>query len=398
MWHISKEAKVKFNECNFFPIYESDEEWEMVFREAKEDGEDLYSNLNEELEEVREELLRILPHRFFPYIENGTLNKPTLPKAVREDYLEWMREADKAFEKILDAANDQTMKALPYLPTSVKDVFEESLHDSTIQRIIRDGDTLHLYVNTDDGFSSKSLIHFVFRNIVWEETDQPLVQGQWFIYYELQKTDEGFAFRVLFECPEAEWTITMKKLDATYYYHPGFYVKLRDEDKLEQTSLEEYVDQLNKDQHYWFITPHVTAVIQSFTGGIQLENGKVMIGKSEIVVTVGDEQYNYDLEENNPLSFIYTDVFEDPYASLNEPVPTEQLEMATRSDELELQVRAWNTMYANPEELADITNRVLWNMEITEDNEMMLYVYINHFYEKGILTEAVIGKYQKLIE
>ncbi|WP_227521546.1 DUF4085 domain-containing protein [Bacillus alkalisoli] len=32
---------------------------------------------------------------------------------------------------------------------------------------------LHLYVNTDGGFSAKALIHLIFKGITSEETDVP---------------------------------------------------------------------------------------------------------------------------------------------------------------------------------------------------------------------------------
>ena len=240
MWNLSKEANEKFLTCNLLPIQESDHDWEIALREANEEGEDLIARLNEELQEVKEELLHVLPSRFIPYLKNSTLNQPTLPKSVREDYLKWMQEADKEFEQILDAAYENTIQAVTHLPSSVQDVFAESLHDSIIERIERDGDTLHLYVNTDGGFSSKALIHLIFKGVISEETDEPIQTGQWFIYNELQKTDDGFAFRVLFDCPESQWTITMKELDAQYYYRPKEYTRLRDEDKVKDTSITEY--------------------------------------------------------------------------------------------------------------------------------------------------------------
>ncbi len=241
MWNISKETKVKFRKYNLLPIHESDHDWELALREAKEEGEDLFTRLKEELDEVKEELLHVLPSRFIPYLENDTLNQPTLPKTIREDYLQWMREAGREFEQVLDAAFERTKQAIPFLSTAVQDVFAESLHDSTIERIEREGDTLHLYVNTDGGFSSKSLIHFIFKGVIAEVTDVPIQVGQWLIYDELQKTDDGFAFRVLFECPESQWTIAMKELDAQYFYRPKEFTILRDEDKLEDTSITEYI-------------------------------------------------------------------------------------------------------------------------------------------------------------
>ncbi|MGE8080086.1 DUF4085 family protein [Peribacillus loiseleuriae] len=398
MWNISKEAKEKFQKYNLLPIHESDHDWVSVLREANEEGEDLITRLKEELEEVKEELLHALPSRFIPYVNNGTLNQPTLPKAVREDYLQWMRDAVKEFEQVLDVAFDNTKHAVTFLPNAVQDVFAESLHDSTIERIERDTDMLHLYVNTDGGFSSKALIHFIFKGVIAEETEKPIQVGQWLIYDELQKTDDGFAFRVLFDCPDAEWTISMKELDAQYFYRPKEYTRLRDEEKLEDTSIPEYIATLNSEFRYWFITPHVECAIQSLSENIVIENGSIEFESNEMVVTVGNERFSYDLNEYNPIHFIYTDIYEDPYAHFKEPVPIKELEAAALNDDLELQVRAWNTMYTNPKELADIINRILWKIEITEENEMMVSVYASHFYKKEILTEAVIEKYRTFID
>ncbi|MEC1523796.1 DUF4085 family protein [Neobacillus niacini] len=398
MWNLTKEAKEKFSKCHLLPIHESDDDWKMAITEAKAEGEDLIARLNEELEEVKEELLLVLPSRFIPYVEDGTLNQPTLPKNVRENYLQWMQDSAKEFEQTLDAAYEQTQQAVAYLPMAVQDVFAESLHDAIIERIEREGNTLHLYINTDSGFSTKFHIHLIFKDVIIEESDDLLQLGQWLIYYELQKTDAGFAFRVLFDCPEAEWTITMKGMDAQYYYRPMVYTRLRDEEKLEETSLAEYVSLLNPDYRYWLITPHLKSSINTFTDNLILNKGNFKLGQNEMVVSVENQRFIYDLTEYNPIQFIYTDVYEYPYAHFNEPVPTEQIEAAALGNDLELQVRAWNTMYANPKALADIINRVLWKIQITEENEMMVSVYASHFYKSEILIEAVLERYRNLID
>ncbi|MEH7178243.1 hypothetical protein [Neobacillus vireti] len=63
---------------------------------------------------------------------------------------------------------------------------------------------------------------------------------------------------------------------------------------------------------------------------------------------------------------------------------------------MELQVHAWNTMYANPKELAAFINRVLLKMKMTEENEMMVSIYVSRFNKSEILGEAVIEKYRNL--
>ncbi|MGM7684743.1 DUF4085 family protein [Cytobacillus sp. Hm23] len=64
--------------------------------------------------------------------------------------------------------------------------FAGILHDSTIER---DGNTLHLSVSTDGGFSSKLFIHLILKCMTSEVMEKPIQVGQWFVYDE-------FAFRV----------------------------------------------------------------------------------------------------------------------------------------------------------------------------------------------------------
>lgn len=397
MWNISKEVKDEFLKHHLLPILETDEEWEMTLRAAKEEGEDLAGRLKDELAEAKEQLLHVLPSRFLPYLQDGTLNQPSLPKSVRMDYLKWVNDGYIKFEKAMSAAFENTKNALAYLPAAVQDVFEESLHDSTLSRIEREKDTLHLFIDTDGGFSSKAFIHFTFSGVSSEETDLPIQVGQWFIYDELLKTDEGFGFRVLFEAPESQWTITMKELDAEYYFRPKDYTRLRDEEKLQEISLEEYIKGLNPELRYWFITPDAVCPIQSFSKNIDIENGSISFTEQEMVLTAEKERHVYNLNEYNPIAFIYTNKYEDPYAQLSEPLPAEEIEAAILSDDLGLQVRAWNTLYTNFHELADTINNVLKKLTITEENEMMVSIYVAQFYQEGILTEEVIRRYHAFI-
>ncbi|MEW9108091.1 MAG: DUF4085 family protein [Cytobacillus gottheilii] len=398
MWHLTREAQVRFAQVNLLPIHESDEDWEIALSEAEEEGEDLFASLKEDLDEVREELQQVLPSRFITYLDNNTLNHPSLPKAVREDYLQWMREGDQEFEQILEAAGKSTEHAIPFLLAAAQEVFNESFHDGRIERIIRESDTLHIYINTEGGFSTKAYVHLMLKGVTSEETDLPLEAGQYFIYDELQKIEDGFAFRVLFDCPSSQWTITMKDVDARSFYRPKQYSLLYDEDRFESTSLEEYVSELNPDHRYWLFTPDAEIEIKMNSNQLLIDNGSLEMTDDEILITTSKGQYTYDIEEYSPLQFIYTDTYENPYEQQNEPVPADELEDAALSDDLELQVRAWNTMYRGPQELADIINTVLSKIEINEENEMILTVYVNHFYQEEILKGDVIEKFKELIE
>jgi len=398
MWNLTKESKEKFRKANLLPIHESDEEWEIVLKEAEEEEEDIIQRLKDDLNEVKDELIQILPSKFIPYVENGTLNQPTLPKSVREDYLNWMRESEKEFEQILSAAYENTERALSYLPKTVQEVFSQSLHDSIIQKIERDGDNLHLYINTSGGFTSVDIIHFIFKGVTKEETDQPLEVGQWFIYDELMKTDDGFAFRVLFDCPETQWTIYMKDLDAELFYYPVPTKILKDNEQLEETSFDEFVNMLNQDQKYWFITPDVVLPVKFIHNGIELENATFQLDENKLVITMHGNQYTYDIKELHPASFIYTDIYEDPYQDLDETLPFDEIEAAALGNNVSLSIRAWNTMYQFPHETKEVINRILLNTTFSEENEMALSVYVNHFYKEGVLTKETINKYRDFID
>lgn len=398
MWNLTTQAKEAFLKHNLLPIPETDSYWESTLREAKEEGEDLPARLKEELEDIKAELLTVLPSRFVPYLENGTLNQPSLPKSVREEYIQWMRNSDREFEQVLNAAHEQTTQAAAHLSPAVQEVFTDSLHDAIIERIERENGNLHLYINTESGFSTKPYIHFTFHHITEEEAAEQLQTGQWLIYYELQITAAGFAFRVLFECPNAQWTIHMKDLTVQYFYRPVLYTRLKDEGKLEDMPLGKYIAQLPQGQRYWLAAPDFISEISSLEESVLLADGKLEVNQINAVVTTSSGQYTYPLEEYNPIGFIYTDIDEDAYAHLKEPVPPEELEAAIFSGIPKQQVRAWNTMYTSPEEHAETINLIMEKLEFTEENEMMLFVYANHFYKAGVLTEDNMKKYGELID
>ncbi len=120
--------------------------------------------------------------------------------------------------------------------------------------------------------------------------------------------------------------------------------------------------------------------------------------EDKIIISIGNSRYEYSMDEYHPINFIFTETYEDPYAQNNEPLPQEEIESAILSSDLELQVRAWNTLFANPMNHVDLINNVLLQAEISEENEMLLAVFISDFNEKGILTEEVIQRFQSMID
>ncbi|AJD89592.1 hypothetical protein JMA_02750 [Jeotgalibacillus malaysiensis] len=374
-WNINKESKELFRRQTLLPIPESAEEWEMIMEEADEEGCDLQKVHASELSEVREELGSVLPERFIPYLENGLLNQPELPDEVRNDYLKWIHESTTHFEEKLDAAYENKKEAAAFLSTEAADVFTDSLHDGILQRIERKADLLKLSIDLESGFSQKALIILTFKEIFSEVSDEPLQEGHWMVYDELLKTKDGFALRVLFDTPENQWTIHMKDIEARCFFRPQAYVKLKDEEKLETLSVSDYLTLLNPDHQYRFISSSIDESI-SLADSLRLDAHHT----------------------EHPAHCIYTDVYEDPYEHFHEEMPAEQIESAALSNEIELQVQAWNTLYQKPQEFKTMINHLLSQIELTEENEMWISVYAQHFYNEGVLNEEIVKQLQPFIE
>ncbi|MFS8651040.1 MAG: DUF4085 family protein [Caldibacillus sp.] len=401
MWNLTKEAWEKFLIGHSLVIPETDEEWSEIINEAKEEGENLLERLREELEEIKDDLLRFIPDRFIPYIEDGTINQPSLPKTIREDILKWQEQLNREFEQVLEAAAQNTQNAVRFLPEDVQEVFSESMHDAVLDRVERSQDSLHLYFDTEDGFSTKAYIHLIFQGITPMNSNPPIEKGQILLYHELIKTDSGFVFRALVNSPDVEWTLEAKNIAAKYFFRPKKYVLLRDEDRLSEVSFIEYLQFLDHDQEYWLITPDLLIKIRtiSSTGDeIQLVNGTVKIDDHKLSVFFDHQRFDYYTDKWNPIQFIYTNVYENPYQESFEDIPFEQLEDAVFNGDRQLQLRAWNTMYSHAHELAGQINEILRKIEVTEEQETLLAYLISYFYEENILDQDNIKKFSEFVK
>ena len=366
MWHLTIEKKKESEKAHVLSIRETDEEWENDLQAAEEEGIDLAAELREWLDEVRPRLLQALPEKFHPYVHNHTFNTQYLPKTVRKQYLAWTADVDQTFREVLQSAHGMKQQAMPYLPQSAYDVFSDSLHDAQIQMLERDDETVAIMLNTSGGFTSKAIVILKFIGIQ-QEVGQ-LEKGSWYIYDELQKTADGFALRVIWQCPEVEWTIHCKTIEAAYYFRPLAY-----HDAKEQTDWQSFHKLLNRSYQHFFISdvviPWDFTMPEERTDGVYIDNVKIANSLQECI------------------ALVYCDNYEDPYAIFSVPVPAEELEQAIVSNDLEWKTRAFNTLYANPLDHREIINRILQKIHIQEENEMMISIMVQHFMKQGILDE-----------
>lgn len=376
VWHLTVEEKKKFERASLLPIQESNDDWEIAIQEAQEEGRDLAAELSEELEEVHEELLAVIPERFHTYVHDGTLNTPFLAKEVRDDYIGWIQEHERQFETMLERAAKGREAVMPFLSPTAQKVFQDSLHDGKIINIERSGNDLAVMLDMEGGFTPKAIIVLKFVNILHEEGKPEI--GSWYIYDELRKRDGKVAVRVIFDCPETQWTIECETIEADYYFRPASYFE-----RGEEVELRVYVNTLNPSYRYFFISdtivPWDLKMPTTKADGLYIEGGKV----ADTVAGC--------------IEHIYCDTYEDPYAIFSIPIPAEELEEAALGDDLERRVRAFNTLYDNPVPNKDIINRIFRKIEFEEGNDMMISIMVNHFRELEVLDEANIQKFKDLL-
>lgn len=390
MWHLTLQEKKAYENAMRLFIDESDEDWIQSLADAKENDIDLYKEKKQELDVLRDRLMNDLPLRFQPYVLDGTLNTLEVPKHVRKEFLRWRNEQEQLFENILDAAYEEKQKTLAYMKSKVREIFEQSLHDAKVVSIRRTATQVVLTLDMAGGFTAKSIIYLTFNNIK-SELGQ-IVPKQFYIYDELRKTANGFALRVIFDCPEVEWTIEAEELDAEFYYRPKTY-----SDFAESGNFAAYVQTLQLENGLIFITPQCkkqVAGLQHHAPFLIFEDSH--LHENEHGVFVDSIRVADKLEDC--IHFLHTDTYEDPYAHFSEPIPIQDLEEAALGTDLELKVRAWNTMYANPVQLAKEINHIVMQMSPTQEDDMMQHVFIRHFNKEGILTAELQARFKDILK
>jgi len=199
--------------------------------------------------------------------------------------------------------------------------------------------------------------------------------GYYYIYDELVKTEQGFAYRLLSDNPYKEWTIEFDNARAKYVYNPV---------------IKEQAEQFATVQDY------VAALNTNFQYAMKVDNELIDFKLDQLYCTdegcfVGNRLIGTTVEELADV--IYTYEYENPHAHFSEPVPLEDLYMFALSDDLTLRVRAYNTLYEQGEEAAQVANAILRDSQLTEDNELILSVIAGHFHSMGQLDTDNQKKY-----
>lgn len=257
------------------------------------------------------------------------------------------------------------------LDESARVIFEGTLHDGVIEKVTRTGNDITLHVGGTRGFNAYSYVELTFEGVSIEEGEL----GYYYIYDELVWTGERYGFRVLSDNPYKEWTIAFEQATAKYVYDPA----VKDE-AASFATVADYVAALNPELRYVVKVEHVLLDVEladiheTDAGWFAVGH---FIGKSVESVAAA----------------IFTHDYENPHAYFSEPVPLEDISAFALSDDLELRVRAYNTLYEQGADFAEAANRILRDSVVTEDNELILGVIAGHFDTLGYLDEDNKQKY-----
>ncbi|PFH82576.1 hypothetical protein COI44_19730 [Bacillus sp. AFS088145] len=130
MKYYSKDWYNKMQVYGFFLSFpETKEEWDESIKNFESYGRDYIKNRKEDLEILKNDLLKFLPEPFHQYINDGSLNTSYPSEKLRnminnwkDEYNQQMEDMDKEYLSIYNSSKD-------LLPLNIVKLNEISLHD-----------------------------------------------------------------------------------------------------------------------------------------------------------------------------------------------------------------------------------------------------------------------------
>lgn len=348
MFYLTRERQELFDVANTYPF---DEE---VGEEFKEDS---YAFLTPYVHHVPEQFrAAVLDHTLF---DN--------PRLLTE-FEKWCYATMEEFTTKSNSVYDKREVIVASFSPSAQTIFSKSLHDGQIIYAAQEGTTFRLLLDMRGGFTVESIIELVFHDTYTEGK-----LAGYYIYDELIQTDNGFALRVLSSSavPYEEWTIYFNDVTATYLYRPAIYSEPGDIE-----TMDHYVAALNSEDHYYIVEQKRfveldLAQLSQTTDGIFA--GEILLGST--------------FEEAKER--IYCATYENPYAHLSEPIPTNELLTSLFNVDQNIRVRAFNTMFELGAAITPIVNEALRKADVDDEDTMLFSVLASHFEQFGCLDEDV---------
>ncbi|EJQ71113.1 hypothetical protein IG7_02566 [Bacillus cereus HuA2-4] len=212
MKYFNKDWYKEMQVSGFLIFSETLEEWEEILRESEKVGMDYKKSLREDVEEKKEDLLKFLPKSLHPYIYDNTIKSEYPSEKLKKLMLDWTEDYEKRMNDLEQAYIDNYNAIKEKLTQNVVQLHEYSLHDSVVKTVERRSkDTLIITLDCSGTFSEFDKLEVTFTGVTKCSILENF-EGAWWLYHEIDLTNEGFELGVLFDCPFEEVTICAKDI------------------------------------------------------------------------------------------------------------------------------------------------------------------------------------------
>lgn len=206
MKYFTKEWYDEMQVSGFLAFHETLGEWEEELAYYKEEGIDYEATNRNNLEEIREDLLKFLPESFHPYIYDGTIGHGFPPKELRDMAKQWEQEHEARLEALSDDYSRHYESIKGQLPAGAIQLMEQSLHDAVVIAVEKSEETLILKLDCSGGFHYFTDIQLTFTDVTQADIPEEFTGACW-LYNEIYMTEDGFNLHVLFDNPMFEAVI-----------------------------------------------------------------------------------------------------------------------------------------------------------------------------------------------
>lgn len=179
---------------------------------CKEIDPDYLQSLKDEVEERKEDLLNYLPETLHSYFYNNTIDSEYPPNELKKLLLEWTADYEKRMTQLDQSYLEYFNSIKKKLPSNVVQLHEFSLHDSVIKVVkCKSEYTLSIVLDCTGTFRDFNKLQVSFTGVTKCSIPENF-EGAWWLYHEIELTEDGFELGVLFDCPFREVTICATNL------------------------------------------------------------------------------------------------------------------------------------------------------------------------------------------
>ncbi|EJV72392.1 hypothetical protein BWGOE4_26940 [Bacillus mycoides] len=210
MKYFTKDWYKEMQVSGFLIFSETLDEWEEILRGSEKVGMNYKQSLKEDVKEKKEDLLKFLPKSLHPYIHDNTINSEYPSEKLKKLMLEWTEDYEKRMNDLEQAYIENFNYIKEKLTQNVVQLHEYSLHDSVVKSVERRSkDTLIINLDCSGTFSDFDKLQVTFTGVTKCSMPKKF-EGAWWLYHEIELTEDGFELGMLFDCPFEEVTICAK--------------------------------------------------------------------------------------------------------------------------------------------------------------------------------------------